>query len=134
MLDRLDVNDSGKLGGGTNISLEVEMKTLVQKNGNDIVVVDRLDESIDGEVTDISIAIYWTRREFRPLQRLLESREYLVREKGRKHMLRIFVVIVGDVKVSQSFRETMQEPDIQWASIVKEINIIKTKKIYELVE
>lgn len=107
MLDRLDVNDNDKLSSGTNILLEVEVEALVQKDGNSIIAVDRLDKSIDGEITDISIAICWTKRESRLSQRLLKSKEYLVKEKGRKCMLRIFVVIVGDVKVPQSFREAI---------------------------
>ncbi len=84
MLDRLDVNDNDNLSSGTNILLEVEVEALVQKDGNSIVAVDRLDKSIDGEITDISIAICQTKRESRLLQRLLKSKEYLVRGKRQE--------------------------------------------------
>ena len=103
MLDRLDVNDSSGLNSSTNISSEVEVETLVQENGDDVVTADRLDKSIDREV-DIPIIIQWTRRGPRSLQRLLKSRKYLVRKKGREYVLGAFVVIVRSVRVSQNFR------------------------------
>jgi len=134
MLDRLDVNDGSRLNSSTNISSEVEVETLVQENGDDVVTADRLDKSIDREVVDIPIIIQWTRREPRPLQRLLEYRKYLVRKKGREYVLGAFVVMIRSVRVSQNFREVMQKPNIWWTLMVKEINMMKTKKVYELVE
>ena len=101
------MNDSGGLSSSTDILSEVKVETLVQENRDNVVTVDRLDKSIDKEVVDMSIMIYWTRRGLRPSQRLLESRKYLVRKKGREHVPGAFVVMVRSVRVSQNFREVM---------------------------
>jgi len=42
--------------------------------------------------------------------------------------------MVKDIRISQSFREEMQESDTLWKSMVKKINIMKTKDVYELVK
>ena len=62
-LNRLDIDDSSGFGDSADISLEVEIETLVQKNGDDIIIVNRLDKSIDKKVADMLIAIYQTKKE-----------------------------------------------------------------------
>jgi len=66
--------------------------------------------------------------------RLLESREYLAREGMAKRVPGAFAVTIGGVKVPQNFHETMEDPDSWWAPIVKEFNIMRARRVYELVE
>lgn len=67
MLNRLGVDDSSGFGGSVDISSEVEMETLVKKNGDNVIAVNRLDESIDREVADMHIVICQTRKKPRLL-------------------------------------------------------------------
>jgi len=62
-LDRLNIDNSSKLSGNANILSEVEMKGLVQEDRNVIIAVNRWGEGTDGEIANIRIVIYWTRRE-----------------------------------------------------------------------
>ena len=73
-MDRLNIDNSGKLSGDADILSEVEVKVLVQKDGNIIIAVNRWGEDTDGEIANILIVIYWTRREPRLSQRLLKFR------------------------------------------------------------
>lgn len=73
-MDRLNINNNGKLGGNADLLSEVKVKVLVQEDRNVIIAVNRWGESIDGEIVNILIMIYSTRREPRLSQRLLKFR------------------------------------------------------------
>ena len=73
-MNRLNINNNGKLGGNADLLSEVKVKVLVQEDRNVIIAVNRWGESIDGEIVNILIMIYSTRREPRLSQRLLKFR------------------------------------------------------------
>jgi len=52
------------------------------------------------------------RRNSRLLQRLWESREYLVRKKAKERVSRVFAVVVGGMSVLQNFCEMIKDPEI----------------------
>ena len=49
-------------------------------------------------------------------------------------VLDIFVVIIGGVVALQIFHEIIKNFDVWWALMIKKFNIIRVKRVYELVE
>jgi len=52
---------------------------------------------------EIPVTVRRSWREPRLLQKILESKEYLARKRLKARVLSIFMIIVGEVKVSQIF-------------------------------
>jgi len=55
------------------------------------------------EMKEIPVTVRRSWREPRLLQKILESKEYLARKRLKARVLSIFMIIVGEVKVSQIF-------------------------------
>ena len=57
-MDRLNINNNGKLGGNADLLSEVKAKVLVQEDRDVIIVVNKWGEGIDREIANILIVIY----------------------------------------------------------------------------
>jgi len=64
--------------------------------------VEKLDETTVEDGLNIPLAMRWLRRELKPSQRLLKSRE-----NGGAYISGTFAVIIRDIRISQSFKETI---------------------------
>ena len=57
-----------------------------------------------------------------------------MRKKSKMGVLDIFVVTIGEVVALQIFYEIIKNFDVWWALMIKKFNIIRVKRVYELVE
>ena len=80
---------------------ENKMIGLLQKNT--IIEVERLKDILAEKVREILVTVRRSWREPRLLWKMLESKKYLAREELEVRVLDIFVTIVGEVKVPQTF-------------------------------
>ncbi|KAJ3563743.1 hypothetical protein NP233_g8744 [Leucocoprinus birnbaumii] len=138
--------------GGDNASVassEGEVEDLVQMGNvqvaGEVVRVEGRLALVEDEQRGTLVASR-ARREPKPSRRLIESREYLAREargqevdegqteSGEDRIPGAFAVMVGGVRVPQTFREAMMEPEAWWEPMVREINVMKARGVYELVE
>jgi len=99
-------------------------ETVVSENkAKGIVQVEDPVEAVgvgDGTIGEhIGFVMDRQRREPKPLHRLLESREYLARERMARRVPGAFAVTIGGVKVPQNFHEAIKDPDSWWVPIVK---------------
>lgn len=80
---------------------------------------------------NLLIAVRKSRCDLKPLKRQIESQEYLVH---KRKITEAFLTMIGSVYIPKTYQEIIQELEAQIELILKEINIIKTKSIYNLIE
>ena len=74
-----------------------------------------------------------TRCKPKPSKRLIESREYLTQENDAM-VPGAFTTIIRGIHVPQTYREAMKEPEAWVALMMREIEMMRVKVVYELVD